>query len=128
MDHGYLEALHDVRMKLFKSHALEVIAPDRIRVGSGEQLPANVIILANGFETQQIVPMTIQGVYGARLPDLWQQGSQAAAAYMGYVAVLLYRQLPMADTQAALVCPWRTSQTSFSLRARILYRLAILHL
>jgi cation diffusion facilitator CzcD-associated flavoprotein CzcO len=85
MDHGYLESLHDERVTLVKSRSIEIVASNRARLENGELFPVDVIILANGFKTQQLLtPMSIEGVDGARLPEIWQQDGQAASAYMGY--------------------------------------------
>ncbi|KAK2754293.1 hypothetical protein FQN54_007173 [Arachnomyces sp. PD_36] len=93
MDHGYLEALHDERVKVMKSPSLEVVASSRLRTESGEEFTADVIILAHGFKTQQLLtPMTISGEDGQQLPDIWQQDGQAASAYMG-VAVANFPNL-----------------------------------
>lgn len=85
MDHGYLKSLHDHKIKLIQSPSLEVVHPLRVRDHMGETHAADVIILANGFKTQQLLtPMTINGLDGSKLPELWQHGDNVASAYMGY--------------------------------------------
>jgi cation diffusion facilitator CzcD-associated flavoprotein CzcO len=85
MDHGYLESLHDERVTLVKSRSIEIISPKEARLENGQTFTVDVIVLANGFETQQLLtPMSIKGIDAAHLPGIWQQDGQAASAYMGY--------------------------------------------
>jgi hypothetical protein len=45
---------------------------------------ADIITLANGSKTQQLLtPMTIFGVNGFELRNLWQNGERGTSAYMG---------------------------------------------
>ncbi|KAL2193553.1 hypothetical protein P885DRAFT_45032 [Corynascus similis CBS 632.67] len=84
LDHGYLSTLHDPRVKLLRSPSLEVIGPREIQAQDGETFQADVIILANGFKTQELLtPMTIVGQNGTELPKLWHQRGNFASAYMG---------------------------------------------
>lgn len=84
LDHGYLSALHDPRVKLLRSPSLAVVGPREIQAENGETFEADVIILANGFKTQELLtPMTIMGQNGAELPNLWRQDGSFASAYMG---------------------------------------------
>ncbi|KAK3298714.1 uncharacterized protein B0H64DRAFT_439154 [Chaetomium fimeti] len=84
LDHGYLGTLHDPRVKLLRSPSLAVVGPRDIQTESGESFPADVIILANGFKTQDLLtPMTIIGQNGAELPKLWREEGNFASAYMG---------------------------------------------
>ncbi|KAG7285860.1 hypothetical protein NEMBOFW57_008154 [Staphylotrichum longicolle] len=62
LDHGYLSTLHDPRVKLLRSPSLAVVGPREIQAEDGETFQADVIILANGFKTQEpLTPMTIMG-------------------------------------------------------------------
>ncbi|KAL8341211.1 hypothetical protein RB601_005734 [Gaeumannomyces tritici] len=84
LDHGYLSSLHDPRVKLLRSPSLAVVGTLEIQAENGEIFQADVIILANGFKTQELLtPMTITGQYGAELPKLWRQEGNFASAYMG---------------------------------------------
>ncbi|KAK4194381.1 hypothetical protein QBC40DRAFT_319904 [Triangularia verruculosa] len=84
LDHGYLSTLHDPRVKLLRSPSLAVAGPREIQAEDGETFQADVIILANGFKTQELLtPMTIRGQNGAELPKLWRQRGSFASAYMG---------------------------------------------
>ncbi|KAH7231680.1 uncharacterized protein BKA55DRAFT_524457, partial [Fusarium redolens] len=84
LDHGYLQSLHDPRVKLISTPSLSVVAPRELQSNNGDIFPADVLILANGFETQQLLtPMKITGLRGAELPALWQQSEKYASAYMG---------------------------------------------
>jgi len=86
LDHGYLSALHDPRVKLLRSPSLAVVGPRELQVEDGETFQADVVILANGFKTQELLtPMTIMGQNEAELPKLWRQEGNFASAYMGYV-------------------------------------------
>ena len=86
LDHGYLSSLHDPRVKLLRSPSLAVVGTREIQAEDGETFQADVVILANGFKTQELLtPMTITGQYGAELPKLWRQEGNFASAYMGYV-------------------------------------------
>ena len=86
MDHGYLKSLHHQNMKLIQSPSLEVVGPLQVRDHMGDTHAVDAIILANGFKTQQLLtPMTINGLNGSKLPEIWQRGDNAASAYMGYV-------------------------------------------
>jgi cation diffusion facilitator CzcD-associated flavoprotein CzcO len=86
LDHGYLSSLHDPRVKLLRSPSLTVIEPRKVQTETGETFPADVIIFANGFKTQELLtPMTITGQDGATLPDLWHEEGNFPSAYMGSV-------------------------------------------
>ncbi|KAH6854758.1 hypothetical protein B0I37DRAFT_422569 [Chaetomium sp. MPI-CAGE-AT-0009] len=84
LDHGYLSCLHDPRVKLLRSPSLAVVGPREIQTEGGETFQADVIILANGFKTQELLtPMAIMGQDGAEIPKLWHQDGNFASAYMG---------------------------------------------
>lgn len=84
MDHGYLNSLNDSRVKLIKSSSLAVTSTHRLCDERGNELSADIIILANGYKTQQLlVPMKIIGLNAETLPEIWQQESSWASAYMG---------------------------------------------
>lgn len=87
LDHGYLNALHDSRITLLRSGSLAVTGPREVQTAGGEKVHADMIILANGFKTQQLLtPMCIKGRSGVELPDLWHQSGSFASAYMGLVS------------------------------------------
>lgn len=86
LDHGYLASLHNPKAKLIKSKSLTVVGANQIADESGVAYPADIIILANGFKTAQLLaPMTITGLNGLNLRDIWERGPDGARAYMGYV-------------------------------------------
>lgn len=86
LDHGYLTSLHDPRAELVRSQSLTVVGANQIADENGVVYPVDIIILANGFKTAQLLaPMTITGVGGLDLRDLWERGPDGARAYMGYV-------------------------------------------
>ncbi|KAM0252769.1 hypothetical protein ACHAQJ_007607 [Trichoderma viride] len=84
LDHGYLAVLNNPRMELLQSDSMTVIGPRQIQVDDGRSCKADVVVLANGFKTQEwLVPMRIIGHDGAELPKIWQQEDSYAQAYMG---------------------------------------------
>lgn len=86
LDHGYLEVLHKPNVSIVESKALTIIGPHDVRTDSGETVRADIIVLANGFKTQELLtPMIIKGRHGAILPEIWQKPGRFASAYMGYV-------------------------------------------
>jgi cation diffusion facilitator CzcD-associated flavoprotein CzcO len=86
LDHGYLDSLHDPRLKLLRSPSLTVVEPRKVQTENGETFPADVIIVANGFKTQELLtPMTITRLDGKTLPSLWHEEGNYPSAYMGCV-------------------------------------------
>lgn len=52
---------------------------------NGTVYPADIIVLANGFKTQQLLmPMKITGLGGVEIGELWE--NTGTSAYMGYVS------------------------------------------
>jgi cation diffusion facilitator CzcD-associated flavoprotein CzcO len=108
LDHGYLSVLHDPKIKLIRSHNLTVVGPRSVKSEKGEVFEADIIVLANGFETQQLLtPMKITGRNDIELPKVWQEGTNFASAYMGYVVRLKIVHPSHAD--AYLVFVWEVS-------------------
>ncbi|KAL2802996.1 hypothetical protein BJX63DRAFT_437366 [Aspergillus granulosus] len=84
LDHGYLEILHDSRVTLLCSESLRVSGPYSLVTENGQEIPAEILILANGFKTQSLItPMKIQGRDGALIPDVWHEDGSYLSAYMG---------------------------------------------
>jgi cation diffusion facilitator CzcD-associated flavoprotein CzcO len=87
LDHGYLAGLHDPRVTLARAKKLRVSGPFLLTATdteNDEDIPADIIILANGFKTQSLLaPMRIEGRDGAILADFWHGDGQWPAAYMG---------------------------------------------
>ncbi|SPO04114.1 related to putative monooxygenase [Cephalotrichum gorgonifer] len=84
LDHGYLQLLHDERVKLVRSPSLAVVGPRELRSDDGETFEADILILANGFKTQMpLTPMKLTGSNGLDLPGIWQQDENYPSAYMG---------------------------------------------
>ncbi|KAJ0426196.1 hypothetical protein BJY00DRAFT_298280 [Aspergillus carlsbadensis] len=96
LDHGYLAALHDPRVTLIRAENLRASGPFSLaNNGDDENIPADIIILANGFKTQSLLtPMRIEGRNGAALSDLWHEDGKYPSAYMG-VAVPSFPSLFM---------------------------------
>jgi cation diffusion facilitator CzcD-associated flavoprotein CzcO len=60
---------------------IERIAPEGVVTAGGTLRPADVIIYATGFRTQEfLVPMTVTGLGGRRLDEAWRDGAEA---YLG---------------------------------------------
>lgn len=84
LDHGYLKALNDPRVRLVKSNYLAVTSPRGLSDADGVAISADIIILANGYKTQKLLtPMTITGERESVLPEIWQREGKWASAYMG---------------------------------------------
>ena len=96
LDHGYLLALHDPRVKLIKSRLISISSPSQVTTGEDGSYPIDVIVLGNGFRSQELLtPMEIVGIGDNELPKLWKSGVNYAAAHMGSVYPL---------TKALLLC------------------------
>ncbi|KAI1110075.1 FAD/NAD(P)-binding domain-containing protein [Nemania sp. NC0429] len=84
LGHGYLTVLHDPKVELVKSQALKVVGPNSIASDDGRIFQADVIVLANGFKTQELLtPMEIVGRDDAELPRSWKEEHCFTSAYMG---------------------------------------------
>lgn len=84
LDHGYLDALKDPRLALVRSKTVQVLDSYMLATETEERIPADILILANGFKTQSLLtPMKIVGKMGAVLPDIWHQEGNYPSAYMG---------------------------------------------
>lgn len=60
------------------------MGPQELQAEDGVTFNADVIILANGFKTQELLfPMTIAGRGGVELPEIWRREGNFASAYMG---------------------------------------------
>jgi cation diffusion facilitator CzcD-associated flavoprotein CzcO len=90
LDRGYLLALHDPRVKLIKSRLISISSPSQVTIAEDGSYPIDVIVLGNGFRSQELLmPMEIVGIGDNELPKLWQSGvNYAAAAHMGSVYTL----------------------------------------
>lgn len=67
-DTGYLECLHRENVELVHSDGIEEITETGVRTQSGREIHADAIILATGFQTQQLLhPMEIIGEQGITL-------------------------------------------------------------
>lgn len=70
-DGGYLESLHNDKLHLMESKILG-IQPDGVKTTDGF-VPADVIVLATGFQTNTFLPYTqIRGRHGT-VSDHWQR-------------------------------------------------------
>jgi cation diffusion facilitator CzcD-associated flavoprotein CzcO len=69
-DTDYLACLHNENVELVYADPIEEITETGIRTKSGRTLDADAIILANGFETQQVLyPLDIIGEKGVSLTE-----------------------------------------------------------
>ncbi|KAL2163302.1 hypothetical protein VTH06DRAFT_5359 [Thermothelomyces fergusii] len=70
-DSGYLESLHADNVTLTDEPVAEIV-PEGVRMRSGRVVEADVIILANGFETNQYLDgVEVVGRDGETLVDYW---------------------------------------------------------
>lgn len=84
LDHGYLAALHDPKMTLVESPFISISGPSEITTGDGRVFPVDVIVLGNGFRSQELLtPMKIHGIGNSELPKIWQSEGNYASAHMG---------------------------------------------
>ncbi|KFY45041.1 hypothetical protein V494_01170 [Pseudogymnoascus sp. VKM F-4513 (FW-928)] len=82
LDHGYLACLSSPKVNLVKSKSTTVVGGNRLADDNGNGYPADIIILANGYKTQQLLmPMKITGLDGVELRELWE--NTGTSAYMG---------------------------------------------
>ncbi|KAJ5901101.1 hypothetical protein N7504_007094 [Penicillium tannophilum] len=84
-DTGYLACLHRDNVELVHSDGIEEITETGVRTQSGREVHADAIILATGFQTQQVLyPIKIVGEKGVTLNEHWEKFSSGSAqAYYG---------------------------------------------
>ncbi|KAJ5722026.1 hypothetical protein N7488_000061, partial [Penicillium malachiteum] len=84
-DTGYLACLHRENVELVHSDGIEEITENGVRTRSGREVNADAIILATGFQTQQVLfPMEIIGENGVTLNEHWENFSSGSPqAYYG---------------------------------------------
>ncbi|KAL4888366.1 hypothetical protein BDV59DRAFT_211167 [Aspergillus ambiguus] len=85
LDTDYLACLHRANMELMHDDPVERFTPAGVRTRSGREVPADAVILANGFQTQQLLhPLVIRGEGGVTLNEHWERVSSGAPqAYYG---------------------------------------------
>jgi cation diffusion facilitator CzcD-associated flavoprotein CzcO len=70
MDTDYFECLHRENVELIHSDPIREITETGVRTESGKEVNADAIVLANGFQTQQVLyPLEIRGENGISLND-----------------------------------------------------------
>lgn len=78
-DSGYLESLHNEHLRL-TDEPVEEILPNGVRMKSGEIVEADVIVLANGFKTNQFfLDCEIVGRGGQTIHEHWDSFGGAEA-------------------------------------------------
>ncbi|KAJ6004773.1 hypothetical protein N7540_012572 [Penicillium herquei] len=84
-DTGYLACLHRENVELVHSDGVDEITENGVRTRSGREVHADAIILATGFQTQQLLyPMEIIGEKGVTLNEHWENFSSGSPqAYYG---------------------------------------------
>jgi cation diffusion facilitator CzcD-associated flavoprotein CzcO len=86
VDHGYLEATNRDNFTLIKCNGLESVegVDGRTLVDkAGNRHEVDIVILANGFKTQDLLtPMSVHGLDGRNLREIWQKQG-GSEAYMG---------------------------------------------
>lgn len=70
MDTGYFDCLHRENMELIATDPIEEITEVGVITKSGKSINADAIILATGFQTQQVLyPLEIRGRKGLSLTE-----------------------------------------------------------
>ncbi|KAF4949300.1 hypothetical protein FSARC_13507 [Fusarium sarcochroum] len=84
-DTDYLACLHRDNVELIYDDPIQSIEAKGVRTVSGRLVPADAIVLAQGFETQTpLFPMKIYGKDGTAINEHWDQVSEgAASSYFG---------------------------------------------
>jgi 4-hydroxyacetophenone monooxygenase len=81
LDNGWFRAMARDDVDLVTDPIVEVRA-DRVVTDSGEEFPADVLVLATGFQALRVLaPMEITGRSGRTLREVW--GEDDARAYLG---------------------------------------------
>ncbi|MBO2453874.1 NAD(P)/FAD-dependent oxidoreductase [Actinomadura barringtoniae] len=76
----YYEALNRPNVHVI-DHPVTEVTPHGLRTADGEHFPADTVILATGFRSQDFVaPMRVIGLHGLELNAAWKDG---ARAYLG---------------------------------------------
>ncbi|KAF2643198.1 cyclohexanone 1,2-monooxygenase [Massarina eburnea CBS 473.64] len=85
LDTEYLASLWKENVELVTDDPVEKIEERGIRTRSGREVPADAVVLATGFATQQMLfPMEIVGRDGVKLTEYWDKATQSVAqAYFG---------------------------------------------
>ncbi|KAH7010550.1 monooxygenase [Ilyonectria destructans] len=72
-DSGYLESLHSKNLTLINDKAVEIV-PEGLRTQGGDVIPADVIVLANGFMTNSFLGgLEIMGRGGKTVEEHWDE-------------------------------------------------------
>ncbi|KAL7929785.1 hypothetical protein V8C35DRAFT_314787 [Trichoderma chlorosporum] len=84
-DTGYLASLHRDNVNLIYDDPIEEIVPNGVRTKSGNIIPADAIILAQGFETQKpFGSLQILGERGVGILEHWDRFSEGVpSSYLG---------------------------------------------
>ncbi|DAA79656.1 TPA_exp: putative Flavin-binding monooxygenase [Trichophyton benhamiae CBS 112371] len=85
MDTGYFDCLHRENMELIATDPIEEIKETGVITKSGRTINADAIVLATGFQTQQVLhPLEIRGKKGVSLMEHWQDfADNTPQAYYG---------------------------------------------
>ena len=85
MDTDYLTTLHRPNVELITSDPVKSITSSGVRTASGQEMKADAIVLATGFEVSRMLhPMEIRGRDGMSLNEYWDAKHQGSAqAYLG---------------------------------------------
>ncbi|QYT03537.1 hypothetical protein H0G86_010486 [Trichoderma simmonsii] len=84
-DTGYLASLHQENVNLIYDDPIEEIVPTGVRTKSGKIIPADAIVLAQGFETQKpFGSLQIFGERGVSIFEHWDRVSEGVpSSYLG---------------------------------------------
>lgn len=80
LDNGWYAALREPHVELIAERVTE-LTPTGVKASDGVERPADVVVLATGFDAHRPVRYEVRGRHGRRLADVW--GDDDARAYLG---------------------------------------------
>ncbi|TDP37811.1 flavin-containing monooxygenase [Nocardia ignorata] len=81
LDNGWFAALREPHVELVTDGVAELTATG-VRAGDGTERPADIVVMATGFEARRpLYPITVRGRDGRLLHEIW--GEEDARAYLG---------------------------------------------
>ncbi|KAI0442718.1 putative monooxygenase [Xylaria telfairii] len=85
LDSDYLKCLHHENVELVYKDPIEEIVENGVRTKSGRVVEADAIVLANGFQTHDVLPtLNLRGESGVTIRDHWDKFSEGvASSYFG---------------------------------------------
>lgn len=116
---GYLETLNQPNVRTIIQRT-EEITPKGLQLANGEEIEADVIILATGFDYSWIPRFPIYGRDGRNLQDMWKKRAT------GYLA-LTVNNMPNYLTYMGPNCPLSHGSATISIETFTKYFVRIIH-